>query len=463
MKQITSFGQERISRLLFRYSAPAIAGFLVYGLNRMVGNVFIGKFLGPAALSGYTVANSVVMVLLACTMLVGTGAAAVISLRLGAKRLEDARRVLGTAYLMALGGGLALALAGWLLLEPMLVLFGARGAVLAEAASFTRIFLAGCSFQILNTVLNSAIRAEGKPLKAFSTNLISFGFNAVLTPVCMLGLGLGMAGVGLASLLASFIMSVWLTGHFRGASTVLGLRLRDLRWNPDDARALLKIGVAPASLQALAALLSILTNHIAMANGGESSVAVLGVVFTTYFLLIMPLQGTGTGIQPILGYNHGAGLHRRVGQTVTAALAFTAAICVAEFGLVVLFRESLPSLFLSGQPDIRATSARGLLLVLLAFPVAGIQFVGSSFFQSTGKAGRAIFINLFRSLFIVAPLLALPAFWGLDGMFLSYPLTELVVAAIVGLMLAADLRRTRSLAAGAAANAAGRAEPTPSN
>lgn len=443
MQNNSSFGQEKIGKLLLQYSAPAIAGFLVFGFNRMAGNVFIGQVLGATALAGFTIANSVSMVILACSTLVGTGAAAVISMRLGTKKVDEARQVLGTALVLAMVLGAMISVIGWLCLNPMLRIFGADGAVLVQASHFTAVFLIGSSFQILTTVLNGAMRAEGKPLKAFLTNILSFLISTALTGFFLLIVPLGISGAALANVLSSLIMTIWLGAHFRGKSTILRLERKNLHWNPDIVRSTLKIGVAPGSLQGIAAFLSILTNHLAMANGGENSVAVMGVVFTIYFLLIMPLQGTSVGIQPIIGFNHGAGLHDRVRQCVTAALVFTTAICVFEFLIVMTFRGTIPLFFLATQPELAVMSSQGLLLVLLAFPIAGVQFVGSSYFQSTGKASQALFINLFRSLFIILPLLILPRFLGMNGLFLSYSLTEILMAVIGGSLIWLELHRKK--------------------
>lgn len=453
MSSLDGLAKDGIGKLLIVYSGPAMAGFLVFGLARFIGNVFVGKFLGTTALAGYTVGNSMGMILLACGVLIATGASVLVSMDMGAGRTGSARTVLGAACIASLIGSVGLMLAGLLFLDPMLRFLGATDDVLPFAADYARIMLAGCFFQILNMTLNGALRAEGLPLKAFLTNLIGLLLNVGFMSAFLLGVPLGIAGIAWAYVVSSAIISLWLASHFLGPRTALRLRLADLRWNTEAASRITKIGMASFLRQTIAPVLSILTNHIAVANGGEPALAVVGVIDTTFFLLTTPLMGIGMGIQPIIAYNHGSGQRRRVRSTVRLALAFSVLICLVELVGVLLCRDAVAGLFTTGRPAIRAMTSRALLLALLAFPVTGIQFVGASFFQATGQAGQAVFASFLRPSIFLVPLLILPHYRGLDGLFMSYPLTGVTVAAVVGLMLALALRHEEYRAGPDAGNA----------
>jgi len=441
MEKIRHLGEDRVLRLIIRYSAPAIAGMVVYGLNRIVGNIFVGKFLGREAMAGFTVANSIVMIILSCVMLIGSGSSVLISMLLGKKEVEKAARVLGTAISLGVVVGSALAAVGVFFAEPLLVAFGGRGEALAFGVTFIRIFLVGNVFSFWNTTFNSAIRAEGQPGKALLTNIVSFAVNTLLTPLFLFVIPMGMGGIALANVLSQFIVTVWLGVHFLGKKTILPLRLSSLRIDRVFAVRMLSIGLAPFFLQFLGACMSLVTNNIIRTLAGSLGLAVAGAVFSVYFLLIMPLQGTSTGIQPIIGYNFGAGLHARVRKTVLAAIAFTSLLCLAEAVLAIAFRSRLAGLFTSGDAGLIELCSRGLLVILTAFPLMGIQFVCSSYFLATGKAVHALSINLFRSLFVLVPILVLPPLFGINGLFASYPITDVLVCALCVFLLKRSMRK----------------------
>jgi len=435
MKNIKHLGEDRILALVLRYSAPAIAGMVIYGLNRIVGNIFVGKFLGREAMAGFTVANSLVMIMLSFIMLVGTGSSVLISMSLGKKDFEKASRVLGTAATVGLAIGVFLAVLIWVFTEPLLVAFGGEGASLEYGTAFIRMYLAGGVFAFWNTTLNSAIRAEGRPGKALLTNIVSFILNSALTPVFLLVFPMGIKGVALANVLSQFVLTFWLGAHFLGKRTILPLKPASLKIDLPIAIRLCTLGAAPFFMQFLGACMSLVTNNIVRHLAGDLGLAVAGSVFSVYFLLVMPLQGTSSGIQPIIGYNFGASNHQRVRRTVLVALAFTGLICILEMVLAISFRERLASLFTSGDSVLVAACAGGLFMILLAFPIAGVQFVASSYFLGTGKAKEALAVNLFRSLFVLIPLLTLPARFGMAGLFVSYPLVDVLVAVLGVIMM----------------------------
>lgn len=454
MEKLRQLGEARVGALVVKYSTPAIAGMVIYGLNRIVGNIFVGKILGEEALAGFTVANSIVMIQLAVIMLVGTGSSALVSILLGKGERERASRALGGAVTIGLVLGIALMAAFETFATPILLAFGARDGSLSYALSFSRVYVPGSVFAIWNTTFNGAIRAEGQPGKALVTNVISFAINTALMPVFLFAIPLGIAGIAVANVLTQAILALWLGAHFTGKRTVMPLRMASLKVDRELARRTLAIGVAPFFMQFLGASLSLVTNNVVRSLAGDLGLAVAGAVFSVYFLFLMPLQGTATGIQPIIGYNFGAGKRDRVRRTVVASLAFTFAICAVETALAFAFRSRLGALFTRGDSALVVLSATGLGFAMAAFPVACVQFVASSYFLATGKSARALAVNLFRSVGVLIPIALLPPWLGLNGLFLAYPIMDVVVAALcVILMRDAFVRRSTRSGDGIAATA----------
>lgn len=441
MDNIKHLGEERVFKLILRYSAPAIAGMVIYGLNRIVGNIFVGKFLGREAMAGFTVANSVVTLVLACVMLVGTGSSVLISISLGKKDADGARRALGTAIAFGAAFGVALTVAGELFAGPLLAAFGGRGEALGYGKAFIRAYLLGNVFAFQNTTLNGAIRAEGHPALALVTNVVSFTVNTALIPVFLFAFPLGIRGIAVANVIAQFIVMVWLGAYFGGKRTMLPIRARDIALDRPLAARMVSIGLAPFFMQFLGACISLVTNNVVRNLAGTLGLAAMGAVSSVYFLLIMPLQGTSTGIQPIIGYNFGADLRARVRRVVSGSLVFVTVMCVAEAALAIGFRRELAGLFTSGDAGLVDICSRGLALILCAFPLVGVQFVASSYFLATGKSSRALAVNLLRSLLVLLPIFILPPLLGLNGLFVAYPATDAVVTVVAVLLLCRSLKK----------------------
>ncbi|MFW5489928.1 MAG: MATE family efflux transporter [Desulfovibrio sp.] len=436
--------EERIGSLLVQYAGPAIAGLVVFGIQTLVGNILVGRYLGTLALAGYTVANSVAMVVLACGLLLGTGSSIHIAMHLGAGRKAAAQDIFSAAcFLCVLGGG-GLSLLGLLFLRPMLIAFGGAGDVLAAATDFTWVFLLGCCPFLLNMVFGHALRATGYPMKALVANYLSLLLNIGLMLLFVFVFSLGLEGIAGANILSSLVIFLWLTGHFWGRGTVVRILLNGFRQKGQSIRAILKTGFPTFARQILMPVVAILSNHIAMSLGGEAAVAVKGVVVTTYFFLIMPVQGIGMGMQPIVSYNFGAGKIARVLRVVRLGLVGSCAICLVEMLLVLPFRERIAGFFLAGQSGLTASAGLGILLALSVFPIAGVQYIGINAFQSMGRESLALAASISRSLLSAVLIVVLSSFWGMNGLFAGGAVCDLVMAVVIGGLLWVQHRKARS-------------------
>lgn len=438
---VSKLGQDKIGSLLLRYTGPAIAGLLVFGLGRLIGNALVGRYLGTVALAGYTVANAVAMIVLACGLLLATGSSILISTYLGANRRKDAQNVLSVTLFLSILGGIGLSILGFLFLKPMLIAFGGEGDVLTAATDFTRVFLLGCCFQLLITTLNYALRAEGHPLKALAASYLSLFLNVAFMILFTKIIPLGIGGIALANIISSLLVSLWQLGHFLGSKATIHLTIFRTKCMTRLIPDILKIGFPTFTRQMIQPMISILSNHIAMTLGGETALAVTGVVVTIYFSLIMPVQGIAMGIQPIISYNYGSKQYQRALHTVTVGIAGCCIISLAETLMILPFREQIAGIFLTEHPDLAVYTGRGVLLALLAFPIAGIQYIGINAFQSTGQASLALKTSLLRSGLSAILLVILSYFFGMDGLFVNVTVCDVIMTIVVGGLLWVEFHR----------------------
>ena len=220
-------GEGSITRLLAAFSIPAIVGLLAQALYYIVDRIFIGWALESKGIAGITVCFPFMLIIMAFALLIGLGAAALISIRLGEQKKAEAELVLGNASVLLVAASIGVTVAGLLFLDPLLILFGASEDVLPYAHDYMQVIALGAIFQIVGYGLNAPIRGEGNPRIAMFTLLIGVLLNAILAPIFIFGFGWGMRGAGLATVLAQGVSAVWVVAYFLRGGSLLRIRWKN--------------------------------------------------------------------------------------------------------------------------------------------------------------------------------------------------------------------------------------------
>lgn len=442
-----SLGSKDIGALIRDFSVPAITGMLVNALYNVVDSIFVGHGVGPVGLAAVTIAFPVMIILMAFGMLVGVGATTLVSIRLGQKRLRDAEKILGNAFLLAITFALSLSGLFLLFLDPMLAALGAEPAILPYARDFTAIILAGGVFMFVGFGLNNIIRAEGNPKFAMLTMVMSALLNTLLNPLFIFGLGLGIKGSALATVISQAVSAVWVVAHFRSPRSYLKLRGADILPDRRIIARILVMGSSAFFMQVAASVVAGLFNNILMAFGGDTAVAAMGIINRVSMLILMPLFGISQGTQPVIGYNFGAKKYGRVREAVVKGSLAATAVSLAGFAVVELFDVYIIRLF-SSDAALVALGAAGLKIFMAMLPIIGFQVIGSAFFQAIGKPMHSLILSMSRQLLILIPvLLVLPRFAGLQGVWLAGPISDFGSTALTAVLVAVELRRLSRAAA----------------
>ena len=444
MDQSASLGQKKISKLLWEFSLPAIIGMVVNALYNIVDSIFVGNGVGEIALTAVTIAFPIMIVLMAIGMLIGIGASTLVSIRLGEQNRHEAEVILGNACSLMIVAVLSTTVVALIFLDQILVLLGAEPHVLPYAREFTRIILLGSIFMHVGFGLNNIIRAEGNPRMAMSTMLIASLLNIVLNPLFIFVFKLGIAGSALATVAAQAVAAVWVLRYLISDQGVLKLRWSNLRIDKTIVLDICKIGLSPFLMQIAASAVTVLYNFSLLSYGGELAVAAIGVVNRVSMLILMPIFGISQGVQPILGYNYGAKNYERVIEVMRLGTYAATLISVAGFAVTQLFSTQIIRIF-NDNSELIAIGANGLKLFLFMLPVVGFQIIGANYFQAAGKANYAIFLSMSRQVIILIPaIIILPKFWGLEGIWMASPISDVVSALVTGIFLWLELRRLDS-------------------
>lgn len=439
-------GTDKVSKLLLRYSIPAIIGMTASSLYNIADSIFIGQGVGPMAIAGLAITFPFMNLAAAFGSLVGVGASSLVSIKLGQQDRDNATHVLGNVILLNIIFGLLVTFLGLLFLDPILYFFGASERTLPYARDYMQIILAGNVITHIYMGLNEVMRASGYPRKAMVATLLAVVVNCILNAIFIFGFEWGIRGAGVATITAQVIALALVLSHFFNRKSFIHFERGIFRLRKHIVAAMLAIGMAPFLMNLCSCMIVILINKGLQTYGGDLAIGAYGIVNRVCFLFIMIVMGLNQGMQPIAGYNFGARQYSRV----TQALRYTifAAIAVTSLGFLAcqIFPRAIVRLFTVDE-ELTGIAEHGLRIIFLLFPLVGFQMVISSFFQSIGMARKAIFLSLTRQLLFVIPcLLILPGIYGMEGIWISLPVADFVASVTAAIMLMRQFKKFGKIA-----------------
>jgi putative MATE family efflux protein len=443
MDRSQKLGEGSIPYLLLTFSVPAIVGMLAQALYYNIDRIFVGRALGWDGIAGITVAFPFMLIMMAFSMLIGFGAAALVSIRLGQRKKAEAEQVLGNAVVLLAAMSIVLTAVGLWLLDPLLKLFGASAAVLPYAHDYLQIIVLGAVFQAIGFGLNAVIRGEGNPRIAMLTMLISVLLNLILAPIFIFGLGWGMRGAALATVASQAVSAAWVLGYFLRGNSLLKIHARNLRpWWP-ICTAVVAAGSPQFAIQITAVVINIILIQQLSIYGGDLAISVWGIIWAVAMMIFMPIFGINQAAQPIIGYNYGAQRFDRVKKALQTAVLAATGIALVGFAVGMLSPAQVIRLF-SRKEEYQAVAAlgsRAMRICLMTLPVVGFQIVGANYFQAVGKPKQAAFLSLSRQVLILIPaVFLLPRFFGLFGVWAAIPTADLGASLLTAVWLFLELR-----------------------
>ena len=423
-----------VSKLLKQYAFPAIVAMTASSLYNMVDSIFIGHGVGPLAISGLALTFPFMNLSAAFGAMVGIGASTLISVRLGQQDYKAAQDIFGNVVTLTLILGVLFSIVALVFLDPILSFFGASSETLPYARDFMQIILLGTPVTFTMIGLNHVMRATGHPKKAMLTSLATVVFNVILAPLFIFKLGWGIRGAALATLLSQMVGTVWVLNHFLQPSNPIRLHRHFWKMERRIVGSIFSIGMSPFLMNVTACVIVIIINNSLQEHGGDMAIGAYGIINRLLMLYVMIVMGLTMGMQPIVGYNFGAQKTDRVKRTLR--LGIISGVCITSSGFVIceLFPHAVASVFTSDDALINM-AAHGVRICVAVFPLIGAQMVIGNFFQSIGKAKVSIFMSLTRQLLYLLPgLVLLPPHFGLDGIWMSMPISvffAFVTAAVI--------------------------------
>ena len=431
----TELGTEKIGKLLKQYALPAIIAQTASSLYNMVDSIFIGQGVGPLAISGLAVTFPLMNLSTAFGTLVGAGAATMLSILLGQKNYKAANKVLGSVVVLNIIIGLIFMAISLIFIDPILYFFGASENTLPFAKEYMKIILYGNIVTHLYFGLNAAMRSSGSPKKAMGLTLFTVIFNTILDPIFIFVLDLGIAGAAWATVIAQTAAMFVVLKHFSDRSRPFHFEKGMFRLDLRVAKDSLTIGMGPFLMNTAACLVTLFINQQLRDYSGDLGIGSYGICNRFIFMFIMICMGLNQGMQPIAGYNYGAKQYSRVKEVFWMTAKFGTIVTTICF-CIGMFIPRLAAGIFTHDEALLNMSAEGMRILTIGFPIVGFQMIGTNFFQCLGMVKKSIILSLSRQLLFLLPLLySLPFWMGANGVWMSFPISDVLSALLTAILL----------------------------
>lgn len=444
-----TLGTRSVGRLLVQYSVPAIIASLATSLYNIIDSIFIGRGVGAMAIAGLAITFPLMNLLVAFCTLIAVGGATVYSIFLGQKNLERATDVVNNVAALCLIHAVVIGGLTLLFLDEILTFFGATAETIVYAREFMQVILLGTPLVYMFIGLNNVMRATGYPGKAMVTALISVAVNLVFAPVFIFALDWGIRGAAWATVLGQAASFVWVVSHFLSRKSFVHLDWKRRWLSGAIMKRVYAIGLSPFLMNVTACVVVVFINKALLDYGGSDgnlAVGAYGIINRTTMFFVMIVFGVTQGMQPILGFNYGAGQWDRVRHTLNIGIWLGVAITTLGWIVCEFFPTAVSSLF-TIDPVLIGIADRGARIFFIFYPLVGCQIVIQNFFQSVGMPKLSIFLSLTRQLIFLLPFLMIfPRYWGIDGVWASMSASDAIafIFAVVTLVIV-NRRQSRRL------------------
>jgi putative MATE family efflux protein len=415
---------DRIGRLLVKLTIPAFLGMFVMTLYNVVDTIFIGHYVGPLGIAGLSIVFPIQMLSMGIGQMMGMGGASLISRLIGANNIPRAEHALGNAF----SGTILLSVVVMIVclsnVDFWLSLMGASETILPYAHDYMVIILYGMFFMTFAMSMNTLIRAEGNARVPMIGMIIGAGLNIVLDALFIIPLDMGVQGAALATVLAQLVSTIYFLSYHLTGKSFLKLHANNLIIQWQIMRDILAIGVSALAMTVAMSISSIFVNRLLVSYGGDIHISAFGILHRIMMFALMPGMVIGQGLQPILGFNYGARRFDRALRAIKLAVTYASIISILAFFVLYFYPEVFIRIF-SNDVELIEVSIYAAKRIFAVMPVIGLMMVGQIIFQAIGKVIQAIVSSLARSaLFLLPTVLILPQFWGIDGVWLAFPLTD---------------------------------------
>ncbi len=446
--QTNEMGTGSIPKLFFKLAIPAVVAQVVNLLYNIVDRIYIGHIpeVGASALTGVGLFSSIMMFITAFSMLAGAGGAPLASIALGKNDKEQAEKIMTNSFLLLILFSVILTIAIYIFAPTLLTMFGASEITLPYAVDYARIYILGTVFVLIVTGMNPFVTTQGFAKIAMLTTVIGAVINIILDPIFIFGLGMGVKGAALATILSQAVGAIWILQFLTGNKTILKLRKENMKLDPKIFGPTLALGISPFIMVSTESLLSISFTTSLAKYGGDIAVGAMTIITSINMLVTMPLQGFTQGGQPIMSYNYGAGNVDRVKKAFFMQFGVCVGYAALFWGLCMLMPNVLAGIFTT-DAALAEYASWAICIYMAGIFSVGFQLSCQQSFMALGQAKISLFLAFLRKIILLIPLIfILPNFFAdkVFAVFLAEPVSDIIAATVTTIAFFTQFKKIMS-------------------
>ena len=429
-KEENILGYENIKTLMKKFSIPCIISLVVNALYNIVDQIYIGWGVGYLGNGATNIIFPITVVALAFALMLGDGASAYLSLKLGEKKKDEAKKGVCNGIISSVIVSLLLCIICLIFLPKLIYLFGCTKALKKFALEYGYVIALGLPFVMIGTTLNSIIRADGSPKYAMTSMVTGAILNIILDPIFIFVFHMQVKGAAIATVISqivTFIMNIAYLKKFKSIT----LTKKDYKFNLNITKNIAMLGISSFITQmSIVIVIAVQNNMLAKYGvyskyGTEIPITVIGIVMKINQILNSIIIGIAAGSQPIIGYNYGASNYKRVKETLKYVIKVSLFVGLVAFILFQTIPEPLISIFGSGNDLYNEFACLTFRIMLLLTICNSVQIVSGIFFQAIGKSGKSAFLSLSRQiLFLIPAMIIMSSIIGVKGVLYAGPIAD---------------------------------------
>ncbi|MDI2770587.1 MATE family efflux transporter [Clostridioides difficile] len=432
----TNLGSESVGKLLFKLATPAIIAQIVNVLYNIVDRIFIGRMEnGEVAMAGVGVAFPIIIIITACSYLIGMGGGPLAAIKMGEQNNDEAEKIMSNSFSVLVILAILLTIGFKIGKEPLLWMFGASESTIGYSMDYLNIYLIGTVFVQISMGMNTFINTQGFATTGMMTVAIGALINIILDPIFIFGFNMGVKGAALATIIAQGVSAIWVLMFLFGKKSILKIKKKYMIPKASIILPVLGLGISPFIMQSTESLVLIALNSKLQMYGGDLAVASMAIMSSIMQILMLPNMGVTQGAQPIISYNYGSGQLDRVKKTFKLCLLSCFTYSTILWLLLMIFPAFFVSIF-NKNPQLLSMTSWSIKIYFAGAFMFGIQIACQQTFLALGKATISLVLALLRKIVLLIPLIfILPTFFNekLFAVILAEPVADITAATITAI------------------------------
>lgn len=421
------FGEEKIGKLLLKFSVPAIISLMVAEMYNMVDSMFLGKAIGANAIGALTIAFPIQRLFFAISMLIAIGASTAVARSCGDKDFDNLRTIIPNAIILmfiivsVIGTGI------FIFEDKILISLGASVNTFPLAKDYVSIILIGVLFQSFTIIASYVLTSFGNTKIVLLSTSIGAIFNVIINYFLVNVFSYGVKGAATATVISQIIAFIYVLIIF--IKLKIGLKFSfTFTLNKAVSIGIICVGFSTFIVEISDAVVAAILNNLLFTYGGDSAIVTIGLTTRVSMFLFMTIMGISSAMQPIAAYNYGAGNYTRLKEVVKASIIAVSVSSTLLWAIFMIFSNVLIGLFINDKAIIEET-AKAFRIVISVFPCIGVYYLSISYCQAINRVKASFKLSIFRQIIVFIPLVYIFVS-GLDmgvlGAWLAYPISDVI-------------------------------------